>query len=149
MKFAILVLSALWMPIAALANEEAPASIAPPVERQLIGITAHDATALIAKLEAAQNGLRFGEFQPFELMSGSIASYDKTKTPPREAFLAVPFDKVWQIRRIETKDTPWQSFRLAYAPNGLGQLYWDIEVVLGSTGNLERVSMMYRPPAPF
>jgi hypothetical protein len=32
---------------------------------------------------------------------------------------------------------------------GLGQLYWDIEVVLGFDGNIERVLMIYKPPAPF
>lgn len=120
-----------------------------PTARQLRGLGAEDATLLIAKLEEAQRRLRAGEFQPFELLAGSIASYDETNIPPRAAFLQVPFDKVWDIERVHTDNPLWQPYRLAYAPAGLGQLYWDIEAVLGVNGNIERVTMIYKPPAPF
>lgn len=117
--------------------------------RQLSGLTAQEATALIAKLEDAQSRVRAGQFQPFELFAGSIASYDETQVTPREAFLKVPFREVWNIERVRTDNPLWQPYRLAYAPNGLGQLYWDIEVVLGHSGNIERVLIIYKNPAPF
>ncbi len=41
------------------------------------------------------------------------------------------------------------TYSLAYSPNGLGQLYWEIEVALGFNGDIERVLMTYKPPAPF
>lgn len=72
-----------------------------------------------------------------------------TEVSPREAFLQVPFKKVWNIERGRTDNSLWQPYRLSYAPNGLGQLYWDIEVVLGFYGDIERVLMIYKPPAPF
>ena len=128
---------------------EQPGPVPVPASQQLRGLGAEDATALIAKLEAAQRGLRAGEFQAFELLAGSIASYDATTISPREAFLQVPFEKVWAIERVRTDNRLWQPYRLAYAPDGLGQLYWDIEVVLGINGNIERVLMNYKPPAPF
>lgn len=59
------------------------------------------------------------------------------------------FQKVWNIEPVRTDNPLWQPYRLAYAPNGLGQLYWDIEVVLGINGNIERLLMIYKPPAPF
>ena len=34
-------------------------------------------------------------------------------------------------------------------PYGPGQLYWDIEVMSGLEGRLERVVMTYKAPAPF
>ena len=120
-----------------------------PANPQLRGLNAEEARTLIAKLKDAQRRLRAGEFLPFELLAGSIASYDMTKSSPREVFLRVPFDAVWDIERVRTDNRLWQPYRLAYAPNGLGQLYWDIEVVLGFNGNIERVLMVYKPPAPF
>src|SRR4030095_854306 len=120
-----------------------------PTARQLRGLSAEEATALIAKLEDAQRRLKAGEPQSFEVLAGSIASYEMTNSPPRGAFLQVPFKEVWNIERVRTDNRLWQPYRLAYAPNGLGQLYWDIEVVLGINGDIQRVLMTYKPPAPF
>ena len=133
----------------AIAWTEAVSTRQVPTTRQLRGLDAGQANALIAKLEEAQRRLRAGEFQSFELLAGSIASYDKTKLSPRDAFLQVPFKNVWDIERVRTDHRLWQPHRLAYAPDGLGQLYWDIEVVLGFNGDIERVLMIYKPPAPF
>ena len=125
-------------------------SIVPvPTTRQLRGLSDEEATALIAKIEDAQLRLRAGESQSFELLAGSIASYEMTKSPPRDVFLQVPFGKVWNIERVRTDNRLWQPYRLSYSPNGLGQLYWDIEVVLGFNGDIQRVLMIYKPPAPF
>jgi hypothetical protein len=120
-----------------------------PTTRQLRGLDAEQATELIAKLESAQRSLKGGEPQFFELLAGSLASYDMTKTPPRDVFLQVPFKEVWNIERVRTDNRLWQPYRLSYAPNGLGQLYWEIEVVLGINGDIQRVLMVYKPPAPF
>lgn len=124
-------------------------TVAVPPTQQLRGLNAGEASALVAKLSEAQIKLRAGEFQSFELISGSIAGYDMVKVSPRDAFLQVSFQQVWQIERVPTDNRLWQPFKLAYAPDGLGQLYWDIEVVLGASGQLERVTMIYKPPAPF
>ena len=125
------------------------AAISIPQTQQLRGLSADEAITLIAKLQDAQSKLRAGGFQSFELLSGSIAAYDTTQVSPRDAFLRVSFEKVWEIERILTENRSWQPFKLTYAPSGLGQLYWDIEVVLGASGELERVAMTDRPPAPF
>lgn len=128
---------------------EKRSAIPVPETRQLSGLSAEEAAALIGKLEDAQRRLRTGKFQSFELLAGSIASYDMTKVSPRDAFLEVPFKKVWDIEKVRTDNRLWQPYSLAYAPTGRGQLYWDIEVVLGINGNIERVLMIYKPPAPF
>lgn len=116
---------------------------------QLNGLSPQEATNLIAKLENAQRRLKAGKFESFELLAGSIASYEKSKVSPRDAFLQVPFKSVWNVERVRSDNELWQPYRLAYAPEGLGKRYWDIEVVLGINGNIERVSMTYKPPAPF
>jgi hypothetical protein len=54
-----------------------------PNTRQLRGIPAEEATALLGKLEKAQRRLKAREPQLFELLAGSIASYDMTKSSPR------------------------------------------------------------------
>ena len=120
-----------------------------PAKRQLIDLNATEASALLTKIKDAQRRLKAGEFLPFELLAGSIASYETTKVSPRHAFLTVPFDDVWEIKRVRSDNPLWQPYRLAYAPKGLGKLYWDIEVVLAINGDIERVLMIYKPPAPF
>lgn len=120
-----------------------------PATRQLRGLTAEEAAALLTKLQDTQRRLKTGEPQYFELLAGSIASYEMTKSSPRAVFLQVPFEKVWDIERVPTENRLWQPYKLAYSPDGLGQLYWEIEVVLGFNGNIERVLMVYKPPAPF
>ena len=117
--------------------------------RQLNGLSSQEATDLIAKLEDAQRHLKAGKFEYFELLAGSISSYEKTKVSPRDAFLQVPFKSVWNIEKVRSDNKLWQPYRLTYAPDGLGKLYWDIEVVLDINGNIQRVLMTYKPPAPF
>jgi hypothetical protein len=125
----------------------APKDVQPvPTIRQLQGLTDEESTALLAKLEDAQRRLKAGEFQNFELLAGSIASYDMTKSSPREVFLRVPFQKIWNIKRVPNEYG--LTYSLSYAPNGLGQLYWEIEVAMGFNGDVERVLMTYKPPAP-
>jgi hypothetical protein len=120
-----------------------------PAETQLRGLTAGEAAALVTKLEDAQTRLKTGEFASFELLAGSVASNEMTRLSAREAFLQVPFKSVWQIERVPTDNPLWQPYKLAYAPDGLGRLYWEIEVVLGANGAIQRVLMLYKPPAPF
>lgn len=127
---------------------KAPSSVSVSPSRQLQGLDVNEANTLLAKLEDAQRALKTGKFQRFELLAGSIASYPATEISPRAAFLQVQFAKVWQVTRGSSDNPLWQSFRLAYAPNGLGKLYWEIDVMLGSDGSIERVLMIYKPPAP-
>ena len=117
--------------------------------RQLMGLSSQEAASLIAKVKNAQRRLEAGKFEPFELLAGSIASYDEARISPREIFLKVPFERVWSIERVRNDNELWQPYRLAYAPDGLGKSYWEIEVVLGIDGDIQRVSMTYKPPAPF
>jgi hypothetical protein len=132
------------------AASAAPADFRPvPTTRQLRGLTSEEATTLLGKLEDAQRRLKAGEPQYFELLAGSIASYDMIKSSPRDVFLQVPFNQVWNIERVRTDNRLWQPYRLAYSPNGLGRIYWEIEVALGFNGDIQRVLMTYKPPAPF
>lgn len=119
-----------------------------PASRQLRGLGAEEAAALIGKVQEAQRRLRSGEFQPFELLAGAVASSEMTKVSPRDAFLGIRFDEVWDLQKTVTDNPLWQPYRLAYAPDGLGRLYWDIEIVLGINGDIERVMMVYKAPAP-
>lgn len=62
--------------------------------------------------------------------------------------MQVPFDEVWKMDHV-TSTGVGSTYHLAYAPEGLGQRYWNIEVRLGGSGTLEEVTMTYIPPAPF
>jgi len=130
----------------------APVAVTPEAvlpERQLRGLSDEEADTLISKLEVAQEELRKGELQPFVLLAGSGASNDAALIPPREVFQSIRFAEVWDIEQVESDTRSWNRYRLAYAPNGLGQLYWDVEFVLGFYGKIAKVTMVYRSPPPF
>lgn len=120
-----------------------------PAKPQLEGLTPAEATALITKLEDAQRRLKTGTVVLFELLTGSLASNKEAMISPRKAFLDLPFRKVWSFKRLPAETRSWRPFRLAYAPNGLGKLYWEIEVVLGFNDEIERVTLVYKAAAPF
>lgn len=124
-------------------------SLPAPSERHLIGLSREEGTAVLAKLEEAQRALKAGKFQTFELLAGSYASFKETEISPREAFLGLPLNQVWRIERVDSNNPLWRPFRLTYAPNGPGKSYWDVEVVLGAGGQLERVTMVYKVPPPY
>jgi hypothetical protein len=131
-------------PAGALAQSTAGAT---SIRLQAIG--ADEAAALIATLRDLQQRLRAGETLTFELLSGAPASYPMTETSPRASFLGLPLDRVFSVERVPTDNRLWRPHRLVIAPDGPGRLIWDVEVVLGATGNVERVQMIYRPPPPF
>jgi hypothetical protein len=124
-------------------------TLPPPPAQQVRGLSTEEAEDLLAKVEEAQRRLRSGETQSFELFAGSMASHPMANVSPRDAFLGIPFQKVWNIERLPSDNRLWQPYRLFYAPNALGQPFWEIEIVLGFNGDLERVLMNYKPPAPF
>lgn len=149
MKLIIVALYSLSAVLAAsAAHAESIPRIPVPTERKLSGVSREEADAILAQLKDAQQSLQEGKFESFALRSGSIASYEQTTISPREAFLQVPFDEVWKVDRV-TSTGAGSTYRLAYAPDGLGQRYWNIEVRLSGSGTLEEVTLTYIAPAPF
>ena len=148
MKLILALYSLFVVLVAPAAHAEGVPVVPVPAERQLSGVSPGEADAIIAQLKDAQQSLRESKFENFVLRSGSIASYEETTIAPREAFLQVPFDEVWKVDRV-TNTRAGPTYRLAYAPKGLGQRYWDIDVRLSGTGKLEEVTLTYIPPAPF
>ena len=117
---------------------------------QLSGQTTRgDAEEVIAKLVEAQNKIRSGEDVYFQLLSGAPASYPMTMISPREAFLSADFSQPFSFEQLHSDSSLWVPYRLILTPNGVGNLLWDVEVVLGSRGRIERIEMLYRPPHPF
>ena len=111
-------------------------------------MTAEEA-ALIAKVANAQAKLKNEKQVVFELLSGAPAFYSMTRTTPREAFLRLPHAKTFSVERKATDNRLWQPYRIIVLPDGPGKLLWDVEVVLGINGQIERIEMLYSPLAPF
>jgi hypothetical protein len=133
-----------------LAGGAAAQQRAGPAPAQLRGLSTGEATALIGRLRAAQAMLKGGgKSLYFELLSGAPASYPMTGVAPRDAFLRMRFEEAFLIERIATDNPLWQPYKLALAPDRPGQPVWHVEVVLGSEGQIDRVTMLYKPPAPF
>ena len=146
LRSVLLALTVLLFAPGALA-QPAPANVA--AQPQLRGLTAEDAAALIAKVADAQSKLKNNEQAVFELLSGASASYPMTRTTPRDAFLGLPLAKIFSVERKTSTNKLWQPYRIIMLPDGPGKLLWDVEVVLGINGQIERIEMLYRPPAPF
>jgi hypothetical protein len=136
------------VPLASVATAQSVAEGGATVHARLRGLSSAEAEVLIAKLRELQSRLRGGEAVFFQLLSGAPASYPMTTVSPRDAFLGLTFDDIESIERMQTGNRLWQPFKLVLTPNGPGRLFWDVEVVLGFYGQVERVEMMYRPPAP-
>lgn len=126
-----------------------PASTKVDVQPQLHGLTAEEAAALLATVADAQLKLKNNEQIVFDLLSGAPAFYPMARTAPRDAFLRLPLDKTWRVERKASDNKLWQPYRLIVMPDGPGKLLWDVEVILGVNGQIERIEMLYRPPAPF
>lgn len=141
--------------IAAAALLLAPTALAQPAasqaapQIQLRGLTDDEAKVLIAKVADAQAKVKRKYPVTFELLSGAPASYPMTRVAPRDAFLRLPLAKIFSVERKATDNKLWQPYRIAVLPDGPGKLLWDVEVVLGVNGQIERIEMLYRPPAPF
>lgn len=133
----------------------APATLAQPalpkaaLQMQLRGLTDDEAAALIAKVADAQSRVKKKEPVVFELLSGAPASYPMARVAPRDAFLRLPLARIFSIERKAPDNKLWQPYRIIALPDGPGKLLWDVEVVLGINGQIERIEMLYRPPAPF
>src|SRR4051812_4275936 len=139
----------LWLALPDPAAAQAPRGIAPAAApARLEGLTEAQAAQLIGTLREAQRGLRAGEKLYFDLLSGAPASYDMTKVSPREAFLGLDLGQLFSIARLDRNRVALDTYRVTVQPER-GGLLWDVEIRLGSSGNLERVEMFYRPPAPF
>ncbi len=119
------------------------------IKRQLTGVSAEEADRLIGLLKHAQSAIKSGKPMPFELMSGSLASWKQSELSPRAAFLQIIFSSIWGVEFVPNDRSVERSYRLYYAPEGVGKDYWDITVNVGLSGNIERVALVYRSPSPF
>ncbi len=123
--------------------------IQPGSERpQLTRLSTDEAASLIVKLEDAQAKLRNGEKLYFSLSGGAPASFAQAKISPLQMFLGIRFQEVLVIERLN-KDPSLQRFKLAYAPRGVGQAYWEVEAALDATESVSSVDVMYRIPPPY
>lgn len=102
----------------------------------------------MATLRAAQQGVRDGTAF-FPLLAGAPASYEVNGTGPRDSFLTLEWRHLRFAELLETGNPYSRGYRLSVMPDGLGQLYWDVRVVLTADGGIGRVEMLYGPPAPF
>lgn len=134
-----------WSPVSARTVSQSAAY----ESTQPVAMTAEEKADLIGKIQEAQMGLRSGASLYFQLLSGAPASYAMTTTSPRDAFLNANFDQPSSMLRQPSDNPSWRPYRLTLTPNGIGNLLWYVEVVLGFNGQIERIEMFYQPPPPF
>ena len=132
------------------AGAQVPSPSCPTHQIQFRNIGPEASAELIRKVKQAQEALRRGDKPYFQLLSGAPAFYPMTETSPREAFLNADFSRPFSVERIEEPNNPlWKRHEVVLTPNGTGQPLWEVEVVLGVNGNIERVEMFYTLPPPF
>jgi hypothetical protein len=126
----------------------------PPAPAQCEDLTQSEREAVVAKLQKAQGDLKAGRWVPFTLLLGAMASNEKTKVTPRDAFLSLDFARAQGFTRDRTSNLLWQPVRLTYidgsysfGPMGRVPFFWQIDVVLGFD-DIQQVSLLYRPPDP-
>ncbi|MEL7728064.1 hypothetical protein AAG612_00830 [Citromicrobium bathyomarinum] len=67
--------------------------------QHLRSIDAAEASRVLDALRQEQAKLREGKKTYFDLSSGAPASYEQKRNGPRDAFVALDLDDVWQIER--------------------------------------------------
>ncbi len=143
----ILIAAAALLFVPTASAQPAPHRAAPQIQAR--GLTDAEAKALLAKVADAQAKVKKNDPVVFELLSGAPALYPMARVAPRDAFLRLPLAKTFSVERKATDNKLWQPYRIIVLPDGPGKLLWDVEVVLGVNGQIERIEMLYRPPAPF
>lgn len=123
----------------------------PKPATQFLGLSEEEGSVLLQKVGEAQHRLRTGREALFELLSGSIASYPMASKSPRDAFLEADFDQPWSVERLPSPNPSWHPHRITILPDGPGAdaLSWEVEVVLGFYGDVQRIEMLYKPVPPF
>jgi hypothetical protein len=58
------------------------------------------------------------------------------------------FAQAFIIERKKTDNRLWQPYELSFAPRGTAQTSWHVELVLGFSGELQRVQLFFGPPPP-
>jgi hypothetical protein len=144
----IALLASFWVAAPAYAVAGQGSGTPAPAAARLSGLDNAEAARLIGILQEAQRRLRMGEQLFFDLLSGAPASYRETEISPRRAFLDMAFENALIIERHQSRNRLRQPYRLTIS-RAWGEVYWDVEVVLGFEGNIERVEMVFRPPPPF
>ena len=139
-----------WLMIAAAVSE--PSNVSPAAIQQpkthLQGVTATEANGLVGKLQHAQEEVRAGRNETFEILAGAPAMYAAARVPPLTAFLQMSFERPWSIE-AKPPTGLWHPYELTYFPPGPHSLMWKVTVTVGVAGELERVEMLYTAPPPF
>ncbi len=107
---------------------------------------------MLDALRAEQAKLRDGEKAFFHLSSGAPASYDQNRIGPRDAFVALDLDDVWQIERTSRDGAVFPTYRLTLIPDGQNAPIWTLDVTMTWPRDVVRiieVTMFYGPPGPF
>lgn len=133
------------IPVAASADHSTTAL---PVKTQLTGVTEGEAAALVAQLERSQAALRAGEKPSFYLYAGAPSYYDAAKTSPRDAFLALDWNRALLVT-VADKGNFSKAYRLELLPDGFGHLVNEVRVWVRTSGDFERIDITTRPPNPF
>ena len=130
------------------AGAQNPAPAQQQIETKLQGLSPAEASLLIAKFQHAQEDLRAGKSETFELLAGAPASYPAARIAPRDAFLRMSFARPWSVERKPATGL-WQPYELTYFLTGPRSLMWKVEVIVGQVDQLVRVEMLYTAPPPF
>ena len=118
----------------------------------LRSLDADEASRMLDALRSEQTRLRNGEKAFFDLSSGAPASYDQNRIGPRDAFVDLDLDHVWQIERKSPEGETFPLYELTIIPNGHNAPIWTVEVRMTWPKDVTRiiaVRMFYGPPPPF
>ena len=120
--------------------------------QHLRSIPADETSWVLDALRQEQAKLRDGRNTYFDLSSGAPASYDQNRIGPRDAFVALDLDDVWQIERKSRDGEVFPRYQLTLMPDGHNAPIWTVDVTMTWPRDVMRiieVAMFYGPPAPF
>lgn len=104
---------------------------------------------VLEKIYQAQKNIKSGKFEGFKISLSSIVSYKESKVSPRSAFLGISPKGIIKVDRVFNKNSPGKHYRIKYSENIRNNTSWDIDVIMNTNSQIEKVDISFMPPAPF
>ena len=99
-----------------------------------------------------KTGFVYGQAAGFQKGQSPATGRYQNRIGPRDAFVALDLDHVWQIERTSRDGAVFPTYQLTLIPDGHNAPIWTLDVTMTWPRDVVRiieVDMFYGPPAPF
>lgn len=116
---------------------------------QLTNVEEGEALEALSRLAQFQQSVREGRVSRVELLAGGAASSTATLQSARDLLDMLPLDKALFAEKLPQGEFGRERYRFSVFPDGLGQIFWQVDLVMASDTEIARVTVLRKIPAPY